>query len=98
MPIPDPRSIYPNLRGPRGDDPVEIQRVAFLKPLAQSQLTEVGEFTYYDDADGPALFERDNVLFHYGPDRLVIGRDCSLATGVLFVVGAANHLMTGVST
>ncbi len=46
----------------------------------------------------PTGFERNNLLFHYGPDRLVIGRYTAIARGVRFLMGAANHLMDGVST
>ena len=34
----------------------------------------VGEYSYYDDPDDPTAFERDAVLYAYGPERLVIGR------------------------
>jgi virginiamycin A acetyltransferase len=58
----------------------------------------VGDYTYYADPTDPTGFERHNVLFHYGPDRLVIGRYCALARGVRFIMGAANHRRAGVST
>lgn len=48
-------------------------RVALLKPLVTSPLIEVGAFSYYDDPDGPTAFETRNVLYHYGPEKLVIG-------------------------
>ncbi|MGA8114974.1 MAG: CatB-related O-acetyltransferase [Actinocatenispora sp.] len=73
-------------------------RVVLLKPLVTSPLIEVGEFTYYDDPDDPTAFETRNVLYHYGPERLVIGRFCALAEGVRFVMNGANHRMDGPST
>jgi hypothetical protein len=53
-------------------------RVVLLKPLVTSPLIEVGEFSYYDDPDDPMACETRNVLYHYGPERLVIGRFCAL--------------------
>jgi len=40
------------------------------------------------------------VLYHYDfvGDRLVIGRFCALAEGVVFVMNGANHAMSGFST
>lgn len=76
----------------------ENPRVVLLKPLVTSPLIEVGEFSYYDDPDDPTAFEIRNVLYHYGPEKLVIGRFCALAEGVRFVMNGANHRMDGPST
>jgi virginiamycin A acetyltransferase len=84
----------PAVRHPMPDQP----RVVLLKPLVTSPLIEVGEFTYYDDPADPAAFETRNVLYHYGPDKLVIGKFCALAEGVRFVMNGANHRMDGPST
>lgn len=73
-------------------------RVVLLKPLVSNPLIEIGEYTYYDDPDHADLFATRNVLHHYGPDRLVIGKFCALAAGVTFVMNGANHRMSGVST
>ncbi|NEW52043.1 CatB-related O-acetyltransferase [Nocardia cyriacigeorgica] len=73
-------------------------RVVLLKPLLTSPLIEVGEFTYYDDPDDPTVFESRNVLYHYGPEKLIIGKFCALATGVRFIMNGANHRMDGPST
>lgn len=69
-----------------------------LKPLITSPLIDVGEFTYYDDPDDPTAFEVRNVLYHYGPERLVIGKFCALGEGVRFIMNGANHRMDGPST
>jgi len=73
-------------------------RVVLLKPLVTSELIEVGEYSYYDDPDEPTAFETRNVLYHYGPEKLVIGRFCALGTGVRFIMNGANHRMDGPST
>ncbi|MFD9009214.1 CatB-related O-acetyltransferase [Streptomyces sp. NPDC059552] len=73
-------------------------RVVLLKPLLTSPLIEAGEYSYYDDPDDPTAFESRNVLYHYGPERLVIGKFCALGTGVRFIMNGANHRMDGPST
>lgn len=87
--IPDPTLLHP-LQGQ--------SRVVMLKPLVTDERIQVGEYTYYDDPDAPTEFERRNVLYGYGPERLVIGRFCALATGTRFIMAGADHPMTGVST
>jgi virginiamycin A acetyltransferase len=87
--VPDPMVIHPIPNQPR---------VVFLKPLVTSPLIEVGEYSYYDDPQHPEAFESRNVLYHYGPDQLVIGKFCAFGTGVRFIMNGANHRMDGVST
>jgi virginiamycin A acetyltransferase len=76
----------------------EQDRVVFLKPLISSSQIEVGEYTYYDDPDDPLAFEREAVLYGYGPERLIIGRFCAIASGVRFLMPGANHANLGPST
>jgi virginiamycin A acetyltransferase len=87
--IPDPNVVHPL---PTTD------RVVFLKPLITADNIEVGDYTYYDDPGDPTAFETQNVLYAYGPERLVIGRYCALAEGVRFIMAGANHPMAGPST
>jgi virginiamycin A acetyltransferase len=88
---PDPRTPYPLPDHPR---------VGFLKAFVDQPNIEIGDFTYYDDPDGPDRFVERCVLHHYDflGDRLIIGRFCALATGVTFIMNGANHAMTGFST
>lgn len=89
-----------------GPDPLNphpmpgFPRVGFLKPLVDRKNIEIGEYTYYDDPDGPEHFVRKCVLYHYDfvGDRLVIGRFCALACGVAFIMNGANHPTGGFST
>ncbi len=76
------------------------RRVGFLRPLVDAPNIEIGDFTYYDDPDGPELFVQKCVLHHYDfiGDRLVIGRFCALAEGMRFIMNGANHAMSGFST
>ncbi|WP_380285419.1 CatB-related O-acetyltransferase [Kitasatospora purpeofusca] len=89
VPTPDPTVLHPMPEQPR---------VVLLRPLVTSPLIEVGEFTYYDDPDDATAFETRNVLYHYGPERLVIGKYCALGTGVRFIMNGANHRVDGPST
>ncbi|MEQ1941663.1 CatB-related O-acetyltransferase [Mesorhizobium sp. VNQ89] len=75
-------------------------RVGFLKPLVTAENIEVGDFTYYDDPDGPDKFQEKCVLHHYPVigDRLVIGKFCAIAEGARFIMNGANHALSGFST
>ncbi|MFB6709810.1 CatB-related O-acetyltransferase [Streptomyces sp. NPDC056333] len=85
----DPTAVHPMPGQPR---------VVQLKPLVTSELIEVGAYSYYDDPDDATAFETRNVLYHYGPEKLVIGKFCALGTGVRFLMNGANHRMDGPST
>jgi virginiamycin A acetyltransferase len=74
------------------------ERVVFLKPLVRNPQIQVGEYTYYDDPDAALEFERDAFLYGYGPERLIIGRYCAIASGVRFIISGANHADLGPST
>ncbi|MEU2615928.1 CatB-related O-acetyltransferase [Micromonospora sp. NPDC007271] len=87
--VPDPTTVYPLAAHPR---------VVFLRPLVTSPTIEVGEYTYYDDPEHATEFEHRNVLYAYGPERLVIGRYCAIASGTRFLMAGAAHPTMGVST
>ena len=75
-----------------------LRRVGFLKPLVTNPRIEVGEYTYGGDTEDAARFE--NRVLYLSPgmtDRLVIGRYCSIARGVTFIMGGANHPLSGFS-
>jgi virginiamycin A acetyltransferase len=75
-------------------------RVGFLKAFVNQPNIEVGDFSYYDDPEGPEHFVQRCVLHHYDfmGDKLVIGKFCAIATGATFIMNGANHAMTGFST
>lgn len=89
LPVTEPTVLHPMPGQPR---------VVLLKPLVTSPLIEVGEYSYYDDPDDSTSFETRNVLYHYGPEKLIVGKFCALATGVRFIMNGANHRMDGPST
>ncbi|MFE6399443.1 CatB-related O-acetyltransferase [Streptomyces alboflavus] len=90
----NPLTPDPNVLHPMPDQP----RVVLLRPLITSPLIEADEFSYYDDPDDATAFETRNVLYHYGPEKLVIGKFCALGEGVRFIMNGANHRMDGAST
>jgi virginiamycin A acetyltransferase len=88
---PDPMTPHPMTGFPQ---------VGFLKPLVKNPNVVVGEYTYYDDPDGPEHFEAKCVLYHFDfiGDKLVIGKFCALARGVKFIMNGSNHKVSGFST
>jgi virginiamycin A acetyltransferase len=69
-----------------------VTRIGFLKPFITRPNIEVGDYTYYDDPRGPEHFE-ENVLYHFDfiGDRLIIGKFCSIAAEVRFIMNGGNH-------
>jgi virginiamycin A acetyltransferase len=76
-----------------------IDRTAFLKPFITRPNIIVGDYTYYDDPRGAAQFEA-NVLYHFDftGDRLIIGKFCSIATDVRFIMNGGSHPTTWLTT
>jgi virginiamycin A acetyltransferase len=86
---PDPTTLHPL----PGHD-----RTVFLKPLVTDPRIEVGEYTYYDDEHDATAFQQRNVLYGYGPEKLIIGKYCAIASGTKFLMAASAHPTMGVST
>ena len=91
------------MHGPTPTDPHPLKgfpQVGFLQPLITNPNIVVGEYTYYDDPEGPEQFQTRNVLYHFPfvGDKLVIGKFCALARGVRFIMNGANHQLNGFST
>lgn|SRR5690606_5314808 len=74
-------------------------RLCFLKNIITNPNIEVGDYTYYDDFEDVANFEK-NVKYHYDflGDKLIIGKFCMIASGVRFIMNGANHKMDGITT
>ena len=88
--IPDSGAVFPN----------EYGTSVFLKNIVKAENIIVGDYTYYDDTKSPLDWEHNNVLFNYPffGEKLVIGRYCALAEGSVFMMGAANHRLSSVTT
>jgi virginiamycin A acetyltransferase len=80
---PSPDSLYPL---------AHHQRLVYLKNVVKNPNIIVGDYTYYDDFENPENFER-NVLYHFDfeGDKLIIGKFCSIASDVKFIMNGANH-------
>ncbi len=67
-------------------------RLVYLKNIIKNPNIIVGDYTYYDDFENPENFER-NVLYHFdfGGDKLIIGKFCSIASDVKFIMNGGNH-------
>ncbi|MFE3957202.1 CatB-related O-acetyltransferase [Nocardia sp. NPDC059091] len=87
--IPDPSQRFPL---------PHARRTVFLKPHVTSPNIEVGDFSYFDDPDAATAFETNNVLYAFGPEKLIIGKYCAIASNTRFIMAGANHATSGVST
>ena len=87
---PDPNSIYPNEK---------IKSVCYIKNVITRPNIIVGDYTYYDDINGPVRFE-ERVTHHYEfyGVKLIIGKFCQIAKDVEFIMNGVNHQMNAVST
>ncbi|WP_419465700.1 Vat family streptogramin A O-acetyltransferase [Aliivibrio fischeri] len=74
-------------------------QVGYLKNFITNENIIVGDYTYYDDPDGPENFE-SNVLYHFPfiGDKLIIGKFCAIAKDVKFIMNGANHKTSGFSS
>ncbi len=88
--IPNPNDLFPN----------EYKTSCFIKNVVKAPNIMIGDYTYYDDKDDPTGFEENNVLFNYPEfgDKLIIGKFCSIAAKVKFIMGPANHRLSSVTT
>lgn len=90
-------TIPENMLYPRTGDKETI----YLKHVIKNPHITVGDFTMYNDfVNEPALFEKNNVLYHYpiNHDKLQIGKFCSIACGAKFLFNSANHTLSSLST
>jgi len=90
MPAPSPTTTFPL---PNYD------RLCFLKNIITNPNIIVGDYTYYDDFEDVANFEK-NVKYHFDfiGDKLIIGKFCQIASGATFIMNGGNHLTDGIST
>lgn len=72
----------------------------YIKSVVTNPQIIVGDYSYYDDSeDGPESFEKHVThLYPFMGDKLIIGKFCSIAKGVNFMMNGANHFMNCLST
>jgi len=87
---PNPNALYPN---------EQIKSICYIKNAIARDNIIVGDYTYYDDIHGAEKFE-EHVTHHYEfiGDKLIIGKFCTIAKGIEFVMNGANHGMNSVTT
>lgn len=78
---------------------VKLERTCFLKNFITRPNIIVGNYTYYDDEEDVANFEK-NVLYHFDfiGDKLIIGKFCQIASRVRFLMNGMFHMKDGIST
>lgn len=95
-PFPAPTERHPILTA----DGSPHEDTVFLRSVIDHPNIEVGAYSYLTDFSG----ERDVArllapyLYPGAPERLVIGKFCSIAHGVRFITASSMHPMGGVST
>lgn len=84
----DPNSLYIM--------PANGENMCFLKNAITKSNIIVGDYTYYHDFESVDDFEDKSVLYHFDPENyLKIGKFCSIASGIQFLMSSCNHSMTG---
>lgn len=88
---PNPNAVHPN---------ENLPSICYIKNVITRANIQVGEYTYYDDADTRGEDFEAHVTHHYEfiGDKLIIGKFCAIAKGVEFVMNGANHRMSSIST
>ena len=73
-------------------------RLCFLNQIVKNPNIVVGDYTYYDDFENVANFEKNvRYLFDFTGDKLIIGKFCMIASGAQFIMNGANHLSQSIS-
>ncbi len=77
----------------------KVPSLCYINNVVKNPNIIIGDYTYYDDVNSNGEdFEKH--VTHFYPnlgDKLIIGKFCSIARGVEFVMNGANHPMDGVS-
>ena len=82
--------VYPNSK---------FKTFCYINSVITNPNIIVGDYSYYEDIDGPESFEK-HVTHHYDfmGDKLIIGKFCAIARGVEFVMNGANHMLDCLTT
>ncbi|MGB2128152.1 MAG: CatB-related O-acetyltransferase [Flavicella sp.] len=74
-------------------------KLCFLKNIVTNPNIIVGDYTYYDDFEDVANFEK-NVKYHFdfNNDKLIMGKFCMIASGAKFIMNGGNHLTEAISS
>lgn len=87
---PNPKDIFPN---------PNLPNICYIKNAVKNPNVIIGDYTYYFDENHPEKFEEHITNFYdFIGDKLIIGKFCSIAKGIEFVMNGANHRMSTIST
>ncbi len=88
---PDKNKIHPN---------PHVPSVCFIKNIIKNPNIIVGDYTYYDDyeTNGEDFEKHVTHFYPFIGDKLIIGKFCSLAKGIRFIMNGANHRLDGLTT
>ena len=90
------------MKGPNKEEIFPLknyERLCFLKNIIKNPNIIVGDYTYYDDFEDTANFEKNvKYLFDFNDDQLIIGKFCMIAADVKFIMNGANHLTDTISS
>ena len=72
----------------------------FLAAMIDHRRITVGDYTYASAHEPPADWAARIAPFTYefSPEKLIIGKFCQIADGVVFITASANHRYDGIST
>ncbi|WP_432735915.1 CatB-related O-acetyltransferase [Maridesulfovibrio sp. FT414] len=86
---------HPDTKHPMNGFP----QVCYIKNYCTNPNISIGDYTYYDDPQGPDNFF-ENILYHFDfiGDRLIIGKYCSIARKTTFIMNGGNHALGAFST
>lgn len=73
--------------------------ICYIKNAISNPNVIIGDYTYYYGDENDTDFSK-HIIHHYDfiGDKLIIGKFCSIANGIEFVMNGANHRMNCVST
>lgn len=94
--FPAPETAHP-VRLPDGS---HHEGTVFLKPVIAHPRWNVGAYSYASAHSPPDdwAFRLAPYLYDFSPERLIIGRFCQIADGVMFITASANHRHDGLSS
>lgn len=83
--------LYPNKN---------LKNICYINNVIKNPNIIIGDYTYYNCEKNAEDFEKDCVLYHYEEfgDKLMIGKFCSIGENVRFIMNAANHNLSAITT
>lgn len=91
----------PTMRNPVTlPDGSALEGTVFLAAATQHPRMTVGAYTYASAHQPPEDWAAKLApyLYDFSPERLIIGKFCQIADGVVFVTASANHRYDGISS